>query len=88
MHTLHPVTIATLHVVSLSKHWGVWGQRPMSTDYRDLLHVECLLIDIYTGQYIQFYEFGETKLMKGPLNVSLSLLPDRNCSQPATRELG
>lgn len=88
MHNLHPVTITTLHVVSLSKHWGVWGQRPMSTDYRDLLHVECLLMDIYMGRYIQFYGSGKTKFMKGRSNASLLLLPDRSCSQPATRELG
>lgn len=79
MHSLHPVTIATLYVVSLSKPWGVWGQRPMSPDFRDLLHIECLLMDIYMGQYIQFYGSGKTKFMKGSSDAILLALPDGSC---------
>lgn len=66
----------------------------MSIDYRDLL-IECLLMDIYMGQYIQFYGSDKTKFMKSGLDASLLVPPDRSCvvfscgcSQPVRRDLG
>lgn len=95
MHSLNPVTTATLYMASLSKHWGVLGKRPMPIDYRDLLLIECLPKDIYMRQYIQFYGSDKTKFMKSGLDASLLVPPDRSCvvfscgcSQPVRSDLG
>lgn len=43
-----------IYVFFLNKHWSVLGKRPVSTEY-GALHIKCLLMDIFIGQYIKFY---------------------------------
>lgn len=67
----HVVTIPTLYMFSLNKHWSVWGKRPVSTEY-GALHIKCLLMDIFMGQYIKFYISDKTKFTKGRSDANLS----------------